>query len=191
MPVHRHHQPQAPRGVDDRLGPRRGAMQGLSAAPITCTGAVRWHATAPTRARARAGRRSLAGTAVRATPPSACCRSVWPHGFLGSWTRSNRWWPTPSRPRAWPRRAMRCAAMRSSSRGRPERDPGLTLPITSAPGHAPRPRSARTDRALRSGSGVTTRVHSRSKVGRNVGQAYKQRKTPRRNGNLQQSSTLH
>ena len=108
------------RGLPARhtLGPRRGAMQGLSAARTTRTGAVRWHATAPTRARVRAGRRLLAGTALRVTPRSACCRSVWPRGFLGSSTRSNRWWPTPSRPRAWPRRAMRCAAMRSSSRER-------------------------------------------------------------------------
>ena len=63
--------------ASDTLGPRRGAMQGLSAARITRTANVRWHVTAPTRARPRAGRRSLAGIAPRATPPSACCRTVW------------------------------------------------------------------------------------------------------------------
>ena len=93
-------------------------MQPSSAARITPTGTVRWHATAPIRARPRAGHGSLAGTAPRATPPSACCPTAWPHGFRVNSTPSKRWWPTPSRPRAWPPRPMRCAAMRSSSRAR-------------------------------------------------------------------------
>ena len=102
----------------DTLEPGRGAMQGSSAARTTRMGDVRWHATAPTRARPRAGRRSLAGTALRATPPSACCPIVWRRACPAPSMSSKRWWRTPSRPRAWPPRAMRCAAMRSSSRGR-------------------------------------------------------------------------
>ena len=98
--------------------PGRGVMQDSIAVRITPTGDAHSHATVPVRARARAGHASLAGTALRATPPSAGCRTVWPHGFLASWTRSKRWWPTPSRPRAWPPRPMGCAATRSSSRGR-------------------------------------------------------------------------
>ena len=100
------------------LAPRRGAMQGSSTARTTRTGGVRWQLTGPTHARPRAGQRFLAGIAARATPPSACCRTVWPHGFLASSTSSKRWWPTPSRPRVWPPRPMRCAPTRSSSRGR-------------------------------------------------------------------------
>ena len=91
-------------------------MQPSSAARITPTGTVRWHATAPIRARPRAGRTLLAGTVARATPPSACCRTVWLHGFLASSIRSKRWWPTPSRLRAVAPRPTRYAAMRSSSR---------------------------------------------------------------------------
>ena len=49
--------------------PRRGARQPSSGVRITPTGDAHWHATAPVRARARAGRGSLAGTAPRATPP--------------------------------------------------------------------------------------------------------------------------
>ena len=104
--------------ASNTLGPRRGAMQGSLAARITLTGTVRWHATAPIRARPRAGRTSLAGTVATATPPSACCRTVWLHGFLASSTRSKRWSRTPSRRQAWPPRPMRYAAMRSNSRGR-------------------------------------------------------------------------
>ena len=53
-------------------GPRRGAMQGLSAARTTHAGAVRWHATAPTRARARARslREALSQKEVRSSRPS-------------------------------------------------------------------------------------------------------------------------
>ena len=84
----------------DTLGPRRGAMQASSAVRIIRTGDVRSPATAPTRARPRAGHESLAGTAPKATPPSACCPIAWPHGFRAPSMRSNRWWRTPSRPRA-------------------------------------------------------------------------------------------
>ena len=62
------------------LGPKRGAMQGLSAAPITRTADVPWQATAPTRARPRPARRFLVGIAVRAIRPSACWRTVWRRG---------------------------------------------------------------------------------------------------------------
>ena len=58
------------------LEPGRGAMQGFRAVRTTRRGAVRSRATAPMRARPRAGRASLAGTAPRATPRSACCRTV-------------------------------------------------------------------------------------------------------------------
>ena len=102
----------------DTLGPRRGAMQGSIAARITRTANVRWHATAPTRARPRAGRRSLAGTAPRATPPSACCRTVWPRGCRANSMTSKRWWRMPSGPRAAAQRPMRCAATRWGSRAR-------------------------------------------------------------------------
>ncbi len=84
----------------DTLGPRRGAMQASSAVRIIRTGDVRSHATAPTRARPRAGHASLAGTALRATPPSACCPTVWPLGCPVPSIPSKRWWRTPSRPRA-------------------------------------------------------------------------------------------
>ena len=93
-------------------------MQGLSAARITRTADVRWHATAPTRARPRAGRRSLAGTAPRATPPSACCRTVWLHGCPVNSIRSKRWWRMPSGPRAAAQRPMCCAATRWGSQER-------------------------------------------------------------------------
>ncbi len=97
--------------------PRRGARQPSSGVRITPTGDALWHATAPMRARPRAGRGSLAGTAPRATPPSAGCRTVWLHGCPVNSTPSKRWWRTLSRPRAWPPRPMGYAAMRSSSRG--------------------------------------------------------------------------
>ena len=103
--------------ASDTLEPKRGAMQGLSAARTTRTDDVRWHATAPTRARPRAGRRSLAGTALRATPPSACCPIVWRRACPAPSMSSKRWWRMASRRRVWPQRAMRCAAMRSSSPG--------------------------------------------------------------------------
>ena len=104
--------------ASNTLGPRRGAMQGSIAARITLTGTVRWHATAPMRARPRAGRTSPAGTVAKATPPSACCRTVWPRGCRASSTPSKRWWPMPSRLRAVAPRPTRYAAMRSSSRAR-------------------------------------------------------------------------
>ena len=56
--------------ASNTLVPRRGAMQGSSAVRITPTGAVHSHATAPIRARPRAGRTSLAGTVAKATLPS-------------------------------------------------------------------------------------------------------------------------
>ena len=93
-------------------------MQGSIAARITRTANVRWHVTAPTRARPRAGRRSLAGTAPRATPPSACCRTVWPRGCRANSMTSKRWWRMPSGPRAAAQRPMRCAATRWGSRAR-------------------------------------------------------------------------
>ena len=102
----------------DTLGPKRGAMQASSAVRIIRTGDVRSPATAPTRARPRAGHAPLAGTVLRATPPSACCPTVWPHGYPGLSMRSKRSSPPPSRPRAVARRAMRCVPMRSNSRER-------------------------------------------------------------------------
>ena len=72
----------------DTLLPGRGAMQGLSAVRITRTGDVRWCATAPMRARPRTGHASLAGTAPKATPPSACCPTAWRRGFPASSTPS-------------------------------------------------------------------------------------------------------
>ena len=105
----------------DTLGPKRGAMQALSGVRITRTGDVRWHATAPIRARPRAGHASLAGTAPRVTPPSACCPTAWPRGCLGHSMGSKRSSSPPSRPRPAPRRPMRYAPMRSDS---PERCAG-------------------------------------------------------------------
>ena len=78
--------------ASDTLGPRRGAMQVSSAARITRTADVRWHATAPTRARPRAGRRSLAGTArtlhlpLRRRTVDERCHAR---------TEGQRWAPTP------------------------------------------------------------------------------------------------
>ena len=54
--------------ASNTLVPRRGVMQGSSAVRITPTGDVRWHATAPMRARARAGRSSIPGPI---SPPGA------------------------------------------------------------------------------------------------------------------------
>ena len=105
----------------DTLEPKRGAMQALSGVRTTRTADVRWHATAPTRARPRAGHASLAGTAPRVTPPSACCPTAWPRGCLGLSMGSKRSSPPPSRPRTGSRRPMRCAPMRSDC---PERCAG-------------------------------------------------------------------
>ena len=79
--------------------PGRGAMQGFRAVRTTRTGGARSRATAPMRARPRAGRASLAGTAPRATPRSACCRTFSRPGCREPWTSSRRWWHTRSGPR--------------------------------------------------------------------------------------------
>ena len=100
------------------LEPGRGAMQGFRAVRTTRRGAVRSHATAPTRARPRAGRTSLAGTAPRATPRSACCRTFSRPGCREPWTSSRRWWHTRSGPRAFSQRRTRFAPIRSHFRAR-------------------------------------------------------------------------
>ena len=100
------------------LEPGRGAMQVFRAVRTTRTGAVRSHATAPTRARPRAGRASLAGTVPRATPRSACCRTFCRPGCRARSTSSKRWWRTRSGPRAFSRRRTRFAPIRSHFRAR-------------------------------------------------------------------------
>ena len=129
-------------------------MQGLSAARITRTADVLWHATAPTRGRPRAARRLLAGIAVRATQPSAFCRTVWRRGCRA---RSLRWkmlWWRPRRPAAWKRQRTRRGAPRppsarssrcSPTRGCPAASTQTEAATTSTP---PRP-AAKWTRATR------------------------------------------
>ena len=80
--------------ASDTLEPGRGAMQGSSAARTTRMGGVRWHATAPTRARSRAGR----GIARWYCPESHTTfkPSAGVSGRTASWgARRGRtaWWP--------------------------------------------------------------------------------------------------
>ena len=86
--------------ASDTLEPKRGTMQGLSAARTTRTGDVRWPATAPVRARSRAGR-----------------------GLHGSWRRPDGLrFVTPARSTASPGRSIRWTRIRRTRKiGRPRR----------------------------------------------------------------------
>ena len=104
--------------ASDTLEPGRGAMQVLRAVRTTRTGEVRSHATAPMRARLRAGPASLAGTAPRGTPRSACCRIFCRPGCREPSTSLKRWGRTRSGLRSWSRQRTRFAPTRSHFRAR-------------------------------------------------------------------------
>ena len=86
-------------GAHRTLGPRRARCR-LDRCPNHPHGEWGRHAYG---ARPRAGRRRSSLVLPREPHDLACCRTVWPH-VCPVLMRSNRWWRTPSRPRAAARR---------------------------------------------------------------------------------------
>ena len=79
--------------ASNTLRPKAGVMQPWYAVRIIRAAAAHSRGTAPTHARPRPVRASPAGTVPRATPRSACCRTVWRRGCRARSPNSRTPWP--------------------------------------------------------------------------------------------------